>query len=105
MLVSPQSSIALHRVPLCAGLARVLESGRLENAAVVGALGSVMRRLRDEGDAPIALVGYSLGGRLALQLAAAQPDLYSRVAIISGSAGLAGGGRCALIELICRQGE
>ena len=39
-------------------------------------------------DAPYALAGYSMGGRLALHLALAQPDLVRRLVLVSATAGL-----------------
>ena len=75
---------------LPAGLAHVLQTGELNNGAVVGALSSLLRGMHAAGAAPLVLVGYSLGGRLALQVAAAQPGIFSKVAIVSGSAGLTG---------------
>ncbi len=47
------------------------------------------QQLQQEAPA-VHLVGYSLGGRVALALAARHPLLVARVAIISGSPGLAG---------------
>lgn len=44
--------------------------------------------LRAEGRGPVTVMGYSLGGRLALHLAAAHPELVSRLVLIGASAGL-----------------
>jgi 2-succinyl-6-hydroxy-2,4-cyclohexadiene-1-carboxylate synthase len=43
-----------------------------------------------EQDAPYALAGYSMGGRLALHLALAQPSLVRRLVLVSTTAGIAG---------------
>lgn len=47
-----------------------------------------------------AVVGYSLGGRLALLLAARWPHLFTKAAVISGTPGIPGGllGRAATIQ-------
>lgn len=76
--------------PLLSGLADAHRGGLLDNVAAVGALAAVLGALAQAGGGPLRLVGYSLGGRLALQLAAAHPALFSRVVIVSGSAGLPG---------------
>lgn len=75
---------------LCPGLNGALREGLLDNAAAVGALAAVLGDLSQGGASPLRLVGYSLGGRLSLQLAAAHPALFSGVAVVSGSAGLPG---------------
>jgi 2-succinyl-6-hydroxy-2,4-cyclohexadiene-1-carboxylate synthase len=41
------------------------------------------------GDAPVPVLGYSMGGRLALSLALDRPDLVERVIVVSASAGIA----------------
>ncbi len=45
-----------------------------------------VERLRQ--DAPYALAGYSMGGRIALHLALAQPDLVTRLVLLSTTAGI-----------------
>lgn len=50
----------------------------------------VLARLGESagGAQPVDLVGYSMGGRLALHIAATQPEAVRRVVIVSGSPGL-----------------
>lgn len=60
-------------------------------AVLLLAIAGVQQRQLQQQEAPaVHLVGYSLGGRVALALAARHPLLVARVAIISGSPGLAG---------------
>ena len=56
-------------------------------------MAALIRAIAGDSDSPqpVHLVGYSLGGRLALAVAARHPALAARVAIISGSPGLEGG--------------
>ena len=70
----------------------MLRGGRLDNATAMDALAEVLGALAVAEGGPLRLVGYSLGGRMALQLAAMHPALFSGVAVISGSAGLRGEG-------------
>lgn len=44
--------------------------------------------LTELSDLPVSLVGYSMGGRLALHLASTRPDLIDRLVLISTSPGL-----------------
>ena len=68
------------------GVHRPLDSYSAEN--VVNALAQLLKRLCP---VPCDLVGYSLGGRLALLLAARHPDVVARCAVIGASPGLRGG--------------
>ena len=71
-------------------MADLAAGGHLENASVVRALAAVVESLQQGTEVPPVLVGYSLGGRVALQLVASRPGLFSRVAVISASPGLRG---------------
>ena len=51
----------------------------------VGQLTSILKRLRFE---PLCIYGYSMGGRLALQLATAHPDFFSGLILESAHCGL-----------------
>ncbi|MEW5311202.1 MAG: hypothetical protein WDW38_002937 [Sanguina aurantia] len=66
-----------------------VEQGRAcegyQMAACVEALGVL---LSEAGLQHVILVGYSLGARIALQLAVAKPELLASVALISGTAGI-----------------
>jgi 2-succinyl-6-hydroxy-2,4-cyclohexadiene-1-carboxylate synthase len=44
--------------------------------------------LKAEGRGPVTVMGYSLGGRVALHLATAHPEMVSRLVVIGASAGL-----------------
>lgn len=44
--------------------------------------------LPDQGGTPVTLIGYSMGARLALTLAALRPDLVDRLILIGGTPGL-----------------
>ena len=62
---------------------------RGETAASLFSLESVFRSIAEASAvAPVSLVGYSMGGRLALQYAAAYPERVSRLVLESSSAGL-----------------
>lgn len=71
-------------------MADLAVGGHLDNASVVHALAAVVESLQEGTEVPPVLVGYSLGGRVALQLAASRPELFSRVAVVSASPGLRG---------------
>lgn len=68
------------------GNTRTPDDPRLYRTAnQVSQLKSVLKRLRLE---PLCLYGYSMGGRLALQLATAQPEMFSRLILESTHCGL-----------------
>jgi 2-succinyl-6-hydroxy-2,4-cyclohexadiene-1-carboxylate synthase len=49
----------------------------------------IQKAIAEAVDAPPTLIGYSLGGRIALQLAKAHPSFYSHVIILSAHPGIA----------------
>jgi lipase len=55
------------------------------NAAALAAL------LEDDADTPVLVVGHSFGGAVALQLAAARPDLVAALLLLDPAVGLDGG--------------
>jgi len=81
------------------------------DSAVSPDLGSALGWLEEvAGAGPRPLLGYSMGGRLALQFALARPDLVSALVLVSASPGIADAGlrterRSADAELADRIGE
>jgi 2-succinyl-6-hydroxy-2,4-cyclohexadiene-1-carboxylate synthase len=62
------------------------DAGAAEPAAFT--LAAALERIRAAGAWPTDLIGYSMGGRLALHFAAAHPDLVRRLVLESASPGL-----------------
>ena len=65
------------------------EGSALSMEAVAGAVAALLEA-EGAGEEPVVLVGYSMGARLALHLAARHPALFSKVAVVSGTPGIAG---------------
>src|SRR5262249_51381327 len=63
--------------------------------ANVAALAAV---LDAEADGPVAVVGHSFGGAIALNLAATRPDLVTSLVLLDPAVGLDGGGRRGLAD-------
>lgn len=77
--------LSLEAVADAVAAAIVAATEPVGNSAVGGLGGPTSRKAR-----AVHLVGYSLGARLALAVAARHPQLASRLVLISGSPGLEG---------------
>ncbi len=70
------------------GSANLLESAMSAESFFVATLDALADLLRESVLPPCSLVGYSMGGRIALALLLRHPDLFSKAIIISASPGL-----------------
>jgi len=70
------------------GSANLLESAMSAENFFVATLDALADLLRESVLPPCSLVGYSMGGRIALALLLRHPDLFSKAIIISASPGL-----------------
>lgn len=71
--------------------------------AMADAIAELVRGIAaDAQHADVSLVGYSLGGRLAMAVAAWHPDIAGRIAVVSGSPGLTGAAPKCMIHCDAR---